>query len=180
MKRAVWAALVAVAAVLYLNAPAHADIGGHVPGPGGCDYPMVGTEGMEGAVVVAVYDAACSGPTEVNGSHWQSFYGGAASEASIGGGISISFLHVEMSVSAPTGVLRGIQYWACPDLSVADQPNPVGAWNQRITPTKCKTVKPKPAFLDPPADPDAPADPPAPNAPVAPPGANTPNFPKAM
>src|SRR5690349_16136025 len=118
-------AAVPVAAFTVLSLPnAHADVGGQVPGPGSCDYPMIGSQGMD----FGVYDYQCAGPTEVNGSHWQAFYGGAAATGTVGAGVgvSIAFFNagVNASLSAPVGVLRGVQYWACPDLSVAAQPNP--------------------------------------------------------
>lgn len=181
-----FASFAALLPLLFLAAPARADVGGEVPGPGGCDYPMIGTQGME----FGVYDYACAGPTEVNGSHWQAFYGGAAAQGTvgIGVGIQIAFFNagVNASLSAPVGVLRGVQYWACPDLSVAEAPNPIGAWSGHITPTKCKTVSPKPGFLD--APPPEPIGPPNPLAPPPPlpettpqnTPQNTPDFPKAM
>ena len=171
---------------------ANASIGGEVPGPDLCEYPMVGTEGMEGLLVAGVYDQACSGPTEINGSHWQTFYGGAASTTALSAGIGIAFLSVGISASAPTGVLRGVQYWACPDFTVADEPNPVMTWQGSSSQTApvirsaCKTIHPKPAFLSAPP-PDAPPQPgQQPFMPAPPPGVwnppapqdNTPNMPQ--
>lgn len=198
MKRIVTVTITALVALWCSStAPAGADIGGQVPGPGTCDYPMTGSQGME----FGIYDYACAGPVEVNGSHWQAFYGGAAALGTVGvnAGISIAFLQLGLnaSISAPVGVLRGVSYWACPDLSVAAQPNPVGKWGEKIVPTKCKTILPKPAFLsEPPPAPPGPPNPlmppppaPAPDQPPAPPispdapntpSTNTPNLPKAM
>lgn len=166
-------------------APARADVGGEVPGPGGCDYPMVGSQGME----FSVYHYECHGPTEENGSHWQAFYGGAAALASVGGGVNISFLSLTASISPTVGVLEGRQYWACPDLSEAEQPDPVGAWSiRKIGHPKCTTIAPKPAFLnEPPPEPIGPPNPLAPPPPPPPPAdsgslpeGNIPDLPKAL
>lgn len=153
------AAVGIILTALFCVPVAFANIGGQVPGPDICEYPMVGTEGMEGLLAVGVFDQACSGPTEINGSHWQSFYGGAASITTVSAGVGIAFLNVGVSASAPTGVLRGVQYWSCPDLSVADEPNPIMTWQgsssatSPVTRKPCKTIHPRPAFLDaPPPD----------------------------
>ena len=164
------AVAIPIAALVFAQA-AHANIGGSVPGPDVCNYPLVGTEGMEGFVIAGVFDQACSGPTEINGSHWQSFYGGLASITSVSAGIGIAMLTIGITAESPTGVLRGIQYWACPDMTVAAEPNPIMTWNGSASQTSpvrrsaCKTIHPKPSFLDAPP----PDDPPAPNPFVPPP-----------
>lgn len=167
---------------------ASADVGGETPGPGLCDYPMTGSAGMD----FSVYHYECHGPIEINGSHWQAFYGGAAAQATVGVGLGISILNLNASISPTVGVLEGVVYWACPDLTMAEQPNPPGAWSTKITPVKCKTIAPKPAFLDrPPPESIGPPNPLAPPPPPPPPppaddtppvtdAPNTPNFPKAM
>lgn len=154
-------------AALLLAAPAHADIGGSVPGPGGCDYPMIGGSGA----AFGEYDYACAGPTEINGSHWESLYGGGMWLANMG----VSILMFNASVTTPVGVLRGITYWACPDLSMADPPNPPGAWKSYIVPAKCKTVGAKPELL-PDGQPPPPPGAPEPAPPVAPPVPGTPGY----
>lgn len=145
--------LAALFAWMVFGGIARADLGGSVPGPGGCDYPMTGVSGA----AFGEYDYACSGPTEINGSHWLSLYGGGMWQANAG----ISIMFINASITTPVGVLRGITYWACPDLSMAEPPNPPGAWKSYIAPTKCKTIAPKPELL-----PDGPPQPP----PGAPPG----------
>jgi hypothetical protein len=165
MTRWLAAVLWPLAVLVILAAPAKADLGGSVPGPGGCDYPMIGGSGAS----FGEYDYACAGPTEINGSHWESLYGGGMWQANAG----VSILFINASVTTPVGVLRGITYWACPDLSMSDPPNPPGAWKSYIVPAKCKTVGAKPELL-----PDGqPAPPPgAPDPPVAPPVPGTPGY----
>lgn len=142
---------------LFLVTPlARADIGGSVPAPGGCDYPGIGG----GGAAFGEYDYSCAFPTEINGSHWQQLMGGGMWQANLG----ISIMMFNASVITPVGVLRSITYWACPDLSVAEPPNPPGAWKNAITPTPCKTVAPMPQLIRDPAQPPpgAIAPPPAP------------------
>jgi len=144
---------------------------------------MVGEQGME----FSVYHYECHGPTEENGAHWQAFYGGAAAQATVGATISAPFFGVNASISPNVGVLEGRQYWACPDLSVAEQPDPVGEWSHRkIGHPQCKTIAPKPDFLNqPPPEPIGPPNPFAPPPPPPPPGPDvptpdTPDLPKAL
>lgn len=186
----VWRIVIGLIIALCSAPVAHADIGGQVPGPGTCDYPNVGSQGME----FSVYHYECHGPIEENGSHWQAFYGGAAAESTLGGSLGIAFLTLNASISPTVGVLEGRQYWACPDLTQAEQPDPVGQWSTRkIGHPLCKTIGPKPPFLDqPPPQPIGPPNPFAPpppppdeGTPPAPPGPtvpeeNTPNLPKAL
>jgi hypothetical protein len=157
--------LLLLAAPVLLAAPARADIGGSVPGPGGCDYPMIGASGA----AFGEYDYFCAGPTEINGSHWQTLYGGGMWFANVG----VSILMFNASITTPVGVLRGITYWACPDLSMSDPPNPPGAWKSYIVPAKCKSVAPKPQLL-PEGQPPPPGAPPPPD--VAPPVPGTPGY----
>ena len=103
---------------------------------------MVGSSGLDG---VGVYHYICDGPTEINESHWHSQYGGVSWQGTVGLGIWI----FTASISTAVGVLEGITYWACPDLSVSEPPNPVSAWGQKITPTKCKSIAPAPTMFAP-------------------------------
>lgn len=131
-------------AALILSAPlARADVDGSVPSPGNCAYPGVGPFGAS----FGEYDFYCAFPTEINGSHWQVLYGGGMWQ--VQAGLSATFVMVGVSVSAtvPAGVLRGITYWACPDLSFAEQPNPPGAWQHKLTPEKCKSIGPMPKLI---------------------------------
>jgi hypothetical protein len=148
-------------------APARANVGGSVPSPGECDYPGVGTFGA----AFGEYDAGCAFPTEINGSHWQLLYGGGMWQVQAGAGFSLG-VSLNFQVNSPAGVLRGITYWACPDLSMAEAPNPPGAWNQHITPSPCKTVAPRPVLLrdePPPPPPFGVPPPPPPPADIEPP-----------
>jgi hypothetical protein len=165
MNKLLGAGLLSIA--LICPAVARADVGGSVPGPGNCDYPAVGTEGA----AFGEYDSGCAMPTEINGAHWQSLYGGGMWQVSGGLNAGIGIISINFQVQSPAGVLRGIQYWACPDLTVSEQPNPVGAWNKFITPSKCKTTAPRPVLLhDPPEPPPgAPEPPPLPPT-LLPPG----------
>jgi hypothetical protein len=145
---------------LWLAAPAHASIDGSVPSPGGCDYPSVGTFGA----AFGEYDYACQFPVEENGSRHTTLFGGGMWIVS--GTIGVSFLMFNASVSAtaPAGVLRGISYWACPDFSFAEVPNPPGAWKSYLKPKPCKSIAPRPELIR-----DMPAPPPGMPAPPAPP-----------
>jgi fermentation-respiration switch protein FrsA (DUF1100 family) len=140
------------AVLVFLAAPARADLGGAVPSPGNCDYPAVGNWGLDGP---GVYHWVCDFPTEVNGAHHHCQAGGAATNITLG----VSFMFVNASMSTPTGVMPGICYWACPDLSVSEPPNPPGAWKSYIRPAACKTVAPNPLAPPPPPEPPGPGDP---------------------
>lgn len=139
---------------------ARANVDGSVPSPGACDYPGVGSFGA----AFGEYDYACAFPTEINGSHWQTLFGGGMWQVTAGVQANIMMVSFNVGVIAPVGVLRGITYWACPDLSVADQPNGIGAWKNPMTPSKCKTIAPMPVLI---RDGDQPQPPPG--APQLPP-----------
>jgi hypothetical protein len=108
---------------------------------------------------------------ELNGARHTTLFGGGM--WMVTGTLGASFLVFNVSVSAtsPAGVLRGITYWACPDFSMAEPPNPPGAWKNNITPTKCKTIGPKPELIQdmPPPPPGAPTPPLPPQPEIAPP-----------
>lgn len=155
------AALAAAALCVAAQAVARADVDGAVPSPGNCPYPGVGPFGA----AFGEYDFYCAFPTEINGSHWQVLFGGGMWQVTAGVQVNIMMVGVNVGVIAPAGVLRGISYFACPDLSVADAPNPPGAWKSEIHPGKCKTIAPRPVLL---RDGEQPAVPP-PGAPHPPP-----------
>jgi hypothetical protein len=134
-----------LAAVLFFCGSARADLGGSVPSPSNCDYPAVGNWGLDGP---GVYHWVCDFPTEINGSHHHCQAGGVATQLSVG----VSFMFVSAGITTPTGIIPGICYWSCPDMSVSDPPNPPGAWKSYIRPAACKTVGPDP-LAPPPADP---------------------------
>jgi hypothetical protein len=138
-------------ALLLSCGQARADLGGSVPSPGNCDYPAIGFWGLDGP---GVYHWVCDLPTEVNGSHHHCQYGGAATNVTLG----VSFMFVNASIQTPTGILLGACWYACPDLSVSDWPNPVGAWKTYLVPRKCVTIGPNP-MAPPPADPVPAGDP---------------------
>jgi hypothetical protein len=107
------------AAVLY-GPIARADVGGQQISPGQCPYPAVGPFGFDG--VAEHY--ACDYPTEINGAHHRCVFGGAATSVVAG----VSLLVFNLGVIQPMGVLEGLCYWACPDGSQAEEPNPIGTW----------------------------------------------------
>ena len=167
-----------IAAAVFFAAPARADVGGSVPSPGGCDFPSVGTFGA----AFGEYDYACQFPIEENGSRHTTLYGGGMWSVTAAFGVSFMVFNASISATIPTGVLRGITYWACPDFSMADAPNPPGAWKNYLKPKPCKSIAPKPELLrDMPAPPPGAPVPPAPPEPqiapvpepVIPPGATT-------
>lgn len=159
---------------LGVAAPAKADIGGSVPSPGGCDFPSVGTFGA----AMGEYDYACQFPIEENGSRHTTLYGGGMWQVTASFGVSFMIFNASISATVPTGVLRGISYWACPDFSFADPPNPPGAWKNYLKPKPCKSIGPKPELLRdmPTPPPGVPAPPPPPEPQIAPPpSGDTPN-----
>jgi hypothetical protein len=99
---------------------AQADVDGDTAGPGGCSYPAIGAFGLDGVAQHYV----CDYPTEINGSKHHCVYGGAAALV----GANFSLLIFSASIATNIGVLEGICYWACPDGSVAAEPNPVQTW----------------------------------------------------
>lgn len=149
MKRvaALFLAIAAPAALIVVAAPAHGDVDGSVPGPGLCSYPGTCTSGA----AFGEYDYASAFPTEINGAHWQCLYGGAMYSGNAG----VSIMFVNASITSPLGVLRGACWWACPDavLSLAQAPNPPGAWKNYLKPEKCKPIGPAPLPIKPPEDP---------------------------
>jgi hypothetical protein len=151
---AVLAAVCVIAA-----APAHADVGGQVPAPGSCDYPAVGTFGA----AFGEYDYACQFPVEINGARHTTLFGGGMWQVTATAGVAIMAFNASISATVPTGVLRGITYWACPDFSMSAAPNPPGAWKNELSPAPCKTVAPRPQLI-----PDDQPEPPF-GAPPAPP-----------
>jgi hypothetical protein len=158
--------LLAAAAVL-LATPAQASIDGSVPSPGGCDYPAVGTFGA----AFGEYDYACQFPVEENGSRHTTLFGGGMWTVSVQAGIAFMIFNASVTATSPVGVLRGITYWACPDLSMAAAPNPPGAWKAALTPKTCKPLAPRPELLRdgmPPPPLGAPQPPPLPPE-IAPP-----------
>jgi hypothetical protein len=154
-----------------------ADVDGSVPSPGNCPYPSVGTFGAS----MGEYDYACQFPIEINGSRHTTLFGGGMWQVTVSAGVSFLIFNAGVSATVPTGVLRGISYFACPDFSFAAAPNPPGAWKNEIHPAPCKTIAPRPTLIQeqpspPPGVPGAPAppepiaSPPAPPAPEPAPG----------
>jgi hypothetical protein len=169
------------ALVVYVCGSARADVDGSVPSPGSCAYPAVGTFGA----AFGEYDFACQFPVEENGSRHTTLFGGGMWSVSMQAGVSFMFVNASVTATSPVGVLRGITYWACPDLSMAGPPNPPGAWKSALSPRVCKSIAPRPELLRdgmPPPPPGAPAPPPLPSdiapppdVPPAPPGPLLPN-----
>lgn len=163
------AVAVGIGAVIAVStaAPARADIGGSVPSPGDCTYPSVGTFGA----AFGEYDSACQFPVEENGSRHTTLYGGGMWQVTGTLGISFMIFNASISASVPTGVLRGISYWACPDFSVSEPPNPPGAWKNYLKPKPCKSIAPRPELIRemPSPPPGVPAPPPPPQPEIAPP-----------
>lgn len=152
------AVLAAVALCVAAPAVARADVDGAVPSPGNCPYPGVGPFGA----AFGEYDFYCAFPTEINGSHWQVLFGGGMWQVTAGVQANIMMVSFNVGVIAPAGVLRGITYFACPDLSMADAPNPPGAWKNEIHPGKCKTIAPRPVLIRDGDEPQPPAGAPRP------------------
>lgn len=155
--RAAAAVLFVVATVLFGAGVAKADVGGQVPSPSSCSYPAIGAFGLDGVPVHYV----CVYPTEINGSRHTCVFGGVAGVITGNVGLGIFGASITLAV----GVLEGICYWACPDFSVAAEPNPALTWqgsSAETTPvkrSKCVTVAPNP-IVQPEPNPA-----PAPNAP---------------
>lgn len=166
MKRILAAAASVLTLLLCLFADeprADADVGGEVPSPGLCDYPGVGTSAMIGAGPFGnVYTYYCDFPTEINGSHWHAELGGAAVQAALSAGVTLSFLNISGSISGNLGIILGSTSWRCPDMTLAEAPNPPGAWKSHITASKCKTIGANPDIPPAPAAADQIA-PPAPD-----------------
>jgi hypothetical protein len=126
---------------LLLSCPsAKADIGGQVPGPGLCEYPGVGSSGM----IMSSYHYYCDFPTELNGSHWHCEYGGFAMSGVGTVGVNIMMFSASAGVIGNVGGLNGSCSWRCPDMTMAEAPNPPGAWKERIRPANCKPIGPNP------------------------------------
>lgn len=127
---------------------AHADAGGQVTGPNSCDYPAVGAWGLDGIA----NHWFCNMPTEINGSHHECVYAGVGTQLNL----AASVLIFSASITTPFGVMEGACWWACPDHSMAAEPNPVQTWqgsSQATAPvvrSKCKTIAPNPLQPAPP------------------------------
>lgn len=145
MRIRIVAAALVVALFCLCDPEARADVGGEVPSPGLCDYPGVGASAMIGAGPFAnVYMYYCDFPTEINGSHWHAELGGNAVQAALSAGVTIAFFNAGGSLSGNLGLILGSTSWRCPDMTLAEAPNPPGAWKNHITPSKCKTIAPNP------------------------------------
>jgi hypothetical protein len=144
-------AALCVVAVCY-TPTAHADVGGSIPAPGLCDYPGVGASGQ----VMNEYHYWCDFPTEINGSHWHAELAGFSVQAAVSAGLTIGFMSLSASLMGQVGGIVGSTSWRCPDNTLAEPPNPPGAWKNKIWPTKCKTIGPNPDDPPPEAPPPAP------------------------
>lgn len=160
--------VITVAAVIAMliawdHAMARGDVGGQVPSPSSCSYPAVGAFGLDGVADHYV----CDYPTEINGSRHHCVYGGTAALAAA----NISLLVFQFSIATNVGVLEGVCYWACPDGSVAAEPNPVQTWQGSSSDTTpvvrstCKPIGPNPVPPPPPAPEVNPFLPPPPGPP---------------
>lgn len=157
---------IVVVAWLCATTIAHADVDGSVPSPGSCPYPSTGIFGAAGGE----YDYACRFPVEINGSRHTTLFGGGMWQVTATVGVSFFIFNAGLSAQIPAGVLRGISYFACPDLSMAADPNPPGAWKNEIHPGPCKTLAPKPILIRPGDGASAPpglSAPPLPPEPIA-------------
>jgi hypothetical protein len=155
-----------------------ADVGGQQISPGNCPYPEVGPFGFDG--VAEHY--ACKGPTEINNSARWCLFGGVATTITAG----VTIVMFTVGIQQPVGILEGVCYWACPDGSVAEEPDPVMTWQGSSTSTQpvkphrrpCKTIGPMPQLaggqpagapaLPPPGQPDATTNGQADTGPAAP------------
>lgn len=133
-------------AALVLFAPvASADVGGEVPSPGLCEYPGVGSSHSIGAgPFTNIYVYYCDFPTEINGSHWHAELAGDMVQSALSAGVSIMFFQAGGSLSGNLGYIGGSTSFRCPDNTLAEAPNPPGAWKNGIHPTPCKTIGPAP------------------------------------
>lgn len=156
------------AVLVFLAAPSRATVDGSVPSPGSCDFPSTGTFGAS----MGEYDYACQFPVEENGSRHTTLFGGGMWQVTASFGVSFMVFNAGISATVPTGVLRGITYWACPDFSFSDAPNPPGAWKSYLIPKPCKSIGPKPDLIRdgmPQPPPGAPTPPLPPQPEIAPP-----------
>lgn len=128
---------------------AHADVGGEVPSPGLCDYPFIGHSEMIGAgPFTNVFIYVCDGPMEINGSHWHAELAGDVVQAAVQAGISMMFVNASASASGNLGAIGGTTSYRCPDNTLADWPNPPGAWKNWIDHSiRCKSIGPVPPPL---------------------------------
>ena len=160
MKKRTIAFAISSVAWLCLGLPVtRADIGGNIPGPGLCDYPGVGSSGN----VMGADWFYCDFPIEINGSHWHCAYG-----IYILGGVGGNGPNLGATLGVQIGGGGGNCFWACPDMTQAEQPNPPGAWKNRITPEKCKTVAPSPRIIGPELSAPPPLPAPEPQTPALP------------
>jgi hypothetical protein len=161
--------------IITANLTAHADVDGSVPSTGSCPYPAVGTFGA----AFGEYDYACQFPLEENGSRHTTLFGGGMWQVSGTIGISFMIFNASVSATSPAGVLRGISYFACPDFSFAEAPNPPGAWKNLLKPKPCKSIGARPELIRdmPTPPPGLPTPPPPPQPEIAPPppSGDTPN-----
>lgn len=125
---------------VFLAPAAIAGPDGTVPSPGLCDYPGVGVSFQ----VMNVWHYNCDFPTEINGSHWHCELDGVDLQGAVTAGISISMFSLAGTLSGQIGGIFGSCSWRCPDLTLARQPNPPGAWKSYLAPVECKSVGPAP------------------------------------
>lgn len=106
---------------------AHAEIGGSVIGPGGCDYPAVG---YFGTAVNAVW-YICATPVEENGTHWATLYGGWGTQGQ--GSATAGGMGIGLSINL--GGQGGSSLFLWPDGTPGPMPNPPGTWKSRLVPS---------------------------------------------
>lgn len=129
-------------AALILSAPlARADIGGEVPGPGGCEYPGVGRSGQ----AANVYWYYCDFPTEINGAHWHVEMWGVDIQGAVNANLNFPIVSFGGQLSGQIGGIFTLFDWRCPNNTLADPPNPPGAWKNYMPHHDCKTVSPAPS-----------------------------------
>jgi hypothetical protein len=134
---------------------AHADLGNAGPGPapGLCQYPAVCGSGIDGAVVAGEYYWE-DFPVESNGSHRHCQWVGVGTTGNVG--FSMMF---QVGAYGMVGGANGQCQYVCPDMQLAQMPNPPGAWRDAIIPTKCQPIGANP-FAPPPPPQDVPIAPP--------------------
>lgn len=115
-------------------APAHAD-------PISCGYPATGYYVRADVAIVTGVLFACDFPREINGAHLHQ----EALNVDVDFNTGANIIGTNGSNNVGAGITFGGEAWTgswrCPDQRyLAEQPNPVGAWNKPIVAGRCVAV----------------------------------------
>lgn len=137
MKRWIAAGTITTALVssLAAMAPAHADV------PNSCGYPATGYYVRADVAIVLGVLFSCDFPQEINGAHLHQEALTLDADFNTGANFTREGAGNNISGGLTFGGGAWSSSWRCPDQRyLAEQPNPVGAWNKPMVSGRCKAI----------------------------------------